>query len=335
MFQGGSSGNFFSVGFVLLKRPGDASGAATVAIENLRTAWSGRFAEQTRGAGAINEVQPTLSLVVDSPAAGSTITGPDVTVSGVVLNSTGAETGATVNGIPAAISGNRFVVNHVPLLPGDNSLAISAADVNGLAAATTRTVTATSGYYLRIVPNVDSGTAPLNITFQLRGSFPIAVPTFATSGPVQVALTSDDATTFSAVISCEGTYTVTASATGPDGQQYSDSVTFTVVSANQLQTLLQAKWDALKAGLQANDVNKVVSYLPTYLQTDYLDTLNSLGSAVAVLADYMTPIEFVGIVGGRAKFLNYRTEQLQGQPVLLAFPIYFIQENGIWKLSKF
>jgi hypothetical protein len=74
--------------------------------------------------------------------------------------------------------------------------------------------------------------------------------------------------------------------------------------------------------------------LPTYLQAEYTTALTALGSNLSIFNDYMTPLQFVGIVGGRVKFLTYRTEQIQGQPVQLAFPVYFIQENGIWKLSK-
>lgn len=60
-----------------------------------------------------------------------------------------------------------------------------------------------------------------------------------------------------------------------------------------------------------------------------------MGNSITLLNDYLTPIEFVALVGGRAKFRTYRTELIQGQPRVLAFPVYFVQEDGIWKLSKF
>jgi hypothetical protein len=58
--------------------------------------------------------------------------------------------------------------------------------------------------------------------------------------------------------------------------------------------------------------------------------VTSMGNLLLLLNDYMTPINFVGIVGGRAKFLTYRTELIQGQPLLLGFSVYFIQgmESG-------
>lgn len=122
----------FNVGFVLLSKPGENTTAAAQAIETLRKAWAGRFAELTNGVGGIANVPASLDVVIDSPANGATITGPDVTVSGTIINTTGAETGVVVNGMPATVNGSRFIVNHVPLQLGSNSLSITATDVNGL-----------------------------------------------------------------------------------------------------------------------------------------------------------------------------------------------------------
>jgi hypothetical protein len=325
----------FNVAYVLLARPGDDTSLAQPAIEILRSAWAGKYTTVTQGAGNIASVPATLNVYIDSSVSGSTVTGPDVTVTGGVVNSTGAETGITVNGVLATVSGSRFVANHVPLQSGANTISVSATDVNGLTASASCSVTDTPGYYLRIVPNVTSGTAPLNISFFINSSFNVTNSSVTTTGPAQLALTSVDGMNYTGTISFEGTYTVTASATGPDGLQYSDTVTFTVLSFNQLQTLIQGKWSGIAASVAANDVNGIVSYLPTYLQPEYTTALTALGSNLSLFSNYMTPLQFIGIVGGRAKFLTYRTEQIQGQPVQLAFPVYFIQENGIWKLSKF
>ena len=326
----------FNFAYVLLTRPGDDTSLAQPAIEILRSAWAGKYTTVTQGIGNIASVPATLNVYIDSSVSGATVTGPDVTVTGAVVNSTGAETGVTVNGVLAAVSGSRFVANHVPLQPGANTISVSATDVNGLTASASCTVTDTPGYYLRIVPNVSSGTAPLNISFSIDSSFIVTNPSMTTSGPASLTLTAASATQYTGTISFEGTYNVTASATGPDGQQYGDTVTFNVLSSNQLSSLLQAKWNGIKASIAANDINGIVSYLPTYLQPEYTSAFTSMGSSnLALLNNYMTPLQFVGIVGDRAKFLTFGTEIIQGQPVQLAFPVYFIQENGIWKLSHF
>jgi hypothetical protein len=121
-----------------------------------------------------------------------------------VINTTGAETGVTVNGIPATVSGNSFVANHVPLQQGNNTITIRATDANGLTAATTRSVSTASGNYLRIVPNVESGTAPFDISFHLDGSFAITNPAVTCAGSVQLVLTAVSATEYSGGHSLRG-----------------------------------------------------------------------------------------------------------------------------------
>lgn len=64
-----------------------------------------------RVVGSINGVAPSVTVFIEYPADGATITGPDVTVTGSVINTTGAETGVMVNGMPGTVSGSRFVAN--------------------------------------------------------------------------------------------------------------------------------------------------------------------------------------------------------------------------------
>ena len=80
-----------------------------------------------------------------------------MTFSGTVINTSGAETGITVNGIPATITGNHFIANHVSLAEGANSIEVKATDANGLTTTSTRSVTASPGNYIRISSNIESG----------------------------------------------------------------------------------------------------------------------------------------------------------------------------------
>ena len=331
-----SSQKKFNVGFVLLTRPGDNATAAVQAVETVRTTFAGRFAELTRGIGGVNGVAHTLNVVIDSPADGATITGPDVTVSGAVINSTGVETGVTVNGMPATVSGSRFIVNHVPLQNGDNYLTVTATDVNGLTATGTHTVTATNGNYLRIVPNQESGTAPLDISIRLDSSFIITSPTITTSGPVPLTLTqSTSPTEYSGTISFEGIYTVTASVNGSDGKTYSDTITITVTSKSQLETLLKSKWEGIKSKISANDVEGAVAYFISPLQQDFREAFTEAENSLSLLSNYINPIELVYESDNLAKCRMMRNEEVSGQIQLVEYVVYYIKENGIWKLRDF
>lgn len=331
-----NSQKIFNVAFVLLTRPGDVPGNAPAAIETLRGAWAGRFAWLTQGIGEVADVPVALNLYVDSPADESTITGPDVTVTGTVINTSGAETGITVNGMPAAVSGSRFIVNRVPLQAGENTITTTAVDVNGLTVSNTRTVTSVSGYYLRIVPSVESGVAPLDISLRLDGSFIIDNPVISVSGPVPVTLAQGSSTSdYTATLSVEGTYTITANATGPDGLIYSNTLIITVQSRSQLEHLLQSKWEGMKDKIATNDVEGAVAFFVGSLQQEMREMFTAAGSSLSSLSGYMNEINLVYVTDDIAKCSLTRPEIVSGQTQQIEYAIYFTKENGLWKLQDF
>jgi len=83
-----------------------------------------------------------ITITIISPADGAIIAGNRVTVTGAITNPANVETGVTVNGIPAAVSNNQFVVNDVPLETGQNTITVIATDVNGTTATKSITVNA-------------------------------------------------------------------------------------------------------------------------------------------------------------------------------------------------
>jgi hypothetical protein len=326
----------FNVGFVLLTRAGDSPGAAPAAIETLRSAWAGRFAESTQGAGGVANVPAIIFVSIDSPAEGATITGPDVTVSGAVINSTGAETGVVVNGVTATVTGNRFIVNHLPLQTGANSLTISAIDAGGLTASTTRTVTAADGNYIHITSNIASGVAPLNISLRIEGSFSVNNATVVVTGPVAISLIpGKEPTVFSSHLTIEGSYTATVSVFGPDGQMYSDNVTITVLSKTQVGSLLQAKWEGIKMKIAASDVEGAISFLPTSSQAYYRDIFTTLGDRLPLFSQDLPSIKLKSVYDSSARCLLLRQETVLGMQKTVGYQVYFIKENGIWKLRNF
>lgn len=323
----------FTVGFVLLTRQGDNAASAAAAVETLRSAWAGRFAEMTQGVGGVNGVTPSLTVQIDSPSDNATITGPDVTVTGTVINSSGAETGVTVNGMPATITGSRFIANHVPVQTGSNTLSITATDANGLTTATTRSVTAQAGNYLRISSNIDSGTGPLEVSFRLDGSFTIVSPTVSVAGPSASNLqpgASENKYTLKMTV--EGQYVLTATATGQDGQVYSDQLTVTVVNKAQLESLLKAKWEGMKEKIAAGDMEGALAYLPTSKQDYYRELFTALGTRMPVLSEDLPTLALGSIRDNTARLLMSRQEIVLGQQKTVGYLIIFIKENGIWKL---
>ncbi len=325
----------FNVSFVLLTRPGDNETAALQAIELLRKVWAGRFAELTSGRGSIANVPAILEITVDSPEEGATVTEPDVLVSGTVINTRGLETGITINGMSAIVTGNRFVANHVPLHTGGNAINVSATDVNGLAATATRNVTAQAGNYIRMTTNSESGVVPLDISLELKGSFSITRTTITATGPAPLTLVQGASPAeFSAILTTEGSYMITATAFGPDGQTYHDTVTITVFNRTQLETYLQGKWAGMRARIAALDVSGALGYMTSKLQATYRDFFTALGTRLPLLNDSLKDIELIDMTDGYAKCRLYRDETISGQVHTIEYVVYFVQENGIWRLWR-
>ena len=326
----------FNVGFVLLTRPGDNATAATQAIETMRKAWAGRFAELTQGKGFIANIPASLEIAVDSPENGATITGPDMNVSGTVINTSGAETGVTVNGIPATVTGNRFIANHVPLIEGANSIEVKAIDANGLTTTATRSITASPGNYIRISSNIESGVAPLNISLRLNSSFIITNSQISYTGPVPLTITPGAISgEYTVIFTVEGTYTFTASAVGPNNQTYSDTVTITVMSRYQMETLLKRKWAKMKERIAVGDAIGVITLIAGQSQTKYGELFTALGAQLPLFNDYLKDIELVYLTDGFAKCRLYRNKTIMGAVHNIEYLVYFVQENGIWKVVQF
>ena len=323
----------FKVGFILLTREGDNATQATAATETLRTAWAGRFAELTQGKGSIADIPASLTINIDTPTDNSTITGPDVTVTGTIINSTGAETGITVNGQPATISGSRFTANHVPLQDGTNSINITATDANGLTTTTTRTITAQAGHYLRISSNVDSGTGPLTVSLRLDGSFTIANPSVSIAGPVAVTpVFGESQSEFTVTLNVEGQYTITASAVRDDGNTYTDSVVVTVISKNQLDALLRAKWEGMRTALAAGDVNTAVTNFNPLSREIYRKQFTNLTASLPTIAAGMGNIMLVKAEDDQAEFDMRDT--IDG--IEYSFYLLFVKGgDGIWTIRNF
>lgn len=333
----GSSQKTFKTGFIFITRPGTLRGSEAAGIDLLRNAWAGRFASLTGGKGSLADVSPTIMIKTVSPSDGVTIARPDVTVKGVVINSTGSETGVTVNGVVAMVTGNQFIAEHVPLAEGANTLAVTATDVAGNTAISTIAVnSAATGSYIRVTSNIESGIAPLEVTLRVDGTFSITSSHISVLGPVQPQIAAVGADEYKVKMLAEGTYTFTATATGPDGSTYKDSVTVTVLNRMQIDRLLKAKWEGMKGKLANQDVISAVNYFNSASQQLYRDIFTALNAQLPQLVQEMQDIQLIYVRNNTAKYRIVKNEMYGGQTLSITYYIYFaLDANGVWKIIKF
>jgi len=323
----------FKLGYVLLTREGDDPSAALRAIETLRTSFAGRFAELTGGKGAIEDMPPSLNVYIDSPVEGATVTGPDVTVTGAVINSSGVETGVTVNGMPAMVSGSRFIVNHVPLQEGSNTITVTATGINGLTASASRTVTAKPGDYISLKSIPETGVAPLGVSMNIYGSFPVASPQMSVSGPVPVELVAGgDPTEYTANLPVEGTYTFTAQVEGPDGNTYNSMATVCVENKEKLDVLLRGKWNAVNSHLATGDTAQALNYFTSFTKKKYQAIFSEVKPVLSnILASYR---EFRTMYIGN-EIARYKLITQEGEKEYAYDIVFEKDENGLWLLRSY
>ncbi len=329
----GTSQKQFNVGYILLVRHGDSIGQAAQTLDVVRKGFAGRFAELTNGVGSISNVSASLAVIFDTPANNSTITGPSVQVTGAVINTTGAESGVAVNGIPATINGIRFVANNVDLQPGTNTITITATDINALTSTASRTVTSQTGNYIRLVPNMESGTAPLDINLAINGSFAITSSTLNYSGPVAISiLPGSTPRSYLVHFPMEGVYTLTINVTGPDGLTYEDSVTITILPKTKLGGQLRQKWEGLKRKVLLGDIQGAASFFPLATRDRFQTLMNDPTTNIAARLNEISSLEVYSVSYDTAQAGAIRQEASG----TYAYPVNFMRdENGIWFIYGF
>ncbi|MEW6417392.1 MAG: PKD domain-containing protein [Nitrospirota bacterium] len=322
----------FKTAFILITRPETYTGGELAGIENVRNAWAGRFAALTYGEGSISDVTPSITITIASPSDGETITGTDIMVRGSIINNTGNETGVTVNGVVATVYGNQFMAN-VPLQEGSNTITVTATDTAGNTATTSITINAvTTGNYIRLTSNIESGIAPLEVTLRIDGSFSINESTLSISGPVQPEVTFVSADEYTVKMTVEGIYYFTATTTGPDGLTYQDTTAITVLNRTQMDSLLKAKWEAMKEALMRGDTNEAVKDFDDFTKDAFKEVFTALLPQITQVVQEMSDIQIIRLIDNTTEY-DIRVSR-DGKEY--SFYLLFIKgPDGIWKIRSF
>ena len=327
----------FKTAFLLITRPGTFDGNILPGMENVRNAWAGNFSSLTYGEGTIEGVAPSLTVAISFPSDGATITSPYVTVKGAIINSTGNETGVTVNGIVATVYNNQFIAGHVPLTEGSNTITVTATDTDGNTATTSITVNAvTTGHYVRLTSNIESGIAPLEVTLRIDGSFSIKESSLNITGPVQPEIISSSPDEYTVKMTIDGIYYLTVNVTGPDSNVYQDTIAVTMMNRAQLDNLLKAKWEGMRTALASQDVEEALTYYSEETKLIYNDLFNALYSYLPQIAQEMQGIQLIYAKNNTAKYRMRQDELYGGRNITLTYYIYFvIDRDGVWKIYRY
>ena len=279
-----------------------------------------------------------ISITITSPVNNETINRPDVMVRGTIINSTGKETGVTVNGLVAALYGNQFIANHVPLTEGQNTITVTTADTAGNTKSASTTVTAaTTGNYIRLTSNIESGISPLQVLLRVDSSFSITESNISVSGPGPVEfLPGDRVDEYEIRLTTEGIYYFTVSVPGPDSVVYQDTVAITALNKTLLDTLLKAKWEGMKEKLGNRDIDGSLMYFHDGSKEPYRQAFNMMLDDLPQVVSDMQGVELIYVKDDLAKYRIRRVQDIDGTLQTFTYYIYFLRDRkGVWKLNRF
>jgi hypothetical protein len=276
----------------------------------------------------------SCGMRITRPADGGVVTGPDVLVEGTLPASFGPDVGVTVNGERAHVAGGRFAAV-VPLEPGPASLTATARNAAGVTldddtvAVTVQQGPAESMVRLRASPA--GGTAPLSVELKLISL--VAV------GQIEVDLEGDGTVDFQGptleglrfTYAQPGLYLTRATVTGSGGAHAATTLV-QVDDQAALESLLQARWRALRDALRAGDVDAALQQVASGSRARYRAAFEALASELPQIDAILGAITFVRARGPEAVFEMQRTDA----GVLKSFAVRFVvDDDGVWRVGSF
>jgi hypothetical protein len=280
------------------------------------------------GAGVV-----PVTITIDSPSDGATIYRPDAIVTGTVTKAGGYETGVTVNGVVANVDGERFVANHVPLQEGSNVITATGTNVHGGTSSASVTVNAvTTGNYIRLTADAESGVEPLVTTLRVDGTFSIGASSLSATGPSQPDIVALGAGQYQVTMNAEGTYYFTASVTGPDENLYQDTIAIATTNLAALDGLLRNKWNAMTTCLSNKDIATAITYISSGTRSIYQEMYTAIIDQLPAMVATQTAFNFVS-ANNKAVFYELVTFE---NGIAYSYEVVFSKDtNGLWSIQEF
>jgi hypothetical protein len=269
-------------------------------------------------------------LAIDAPTDGAAIDGDTLTVSGTLQAP--PNSGVTVNGVIAAISGNRFHANGVALNAGANVLTATLTTLDGETAAHAINVTSTGFAPVKISAGPTQGLAPLSVVFDVLPQDGVTIQEVEIDadgdGNVDQTLTAPPWTT-NLTYSGAGTVAPVVRVTHGAG---TTALSIPVVIANetQLDQTLRQVWSGMTNALAAGDKALAMRYLDAAARERYGPVFDLLLPVMPQIVTTFSELQPVTLSDALGEYAVNRT--IDGENLL--FLIYFGRSgDGVWRLG--
>jgi len=116
------------------------------------------------------------------------------------------------------------------------------------------------------------------------------------------------------------------------GNSYTDTIAIQVLSEEQLDALLKAKWNGMKTTLSNGDVGEAVDYIAEGVREMYEYNFNLMNSYLPEISAGLEDIEVVQIDDRVAEYEMWAEQGGQ----MYSFYILFVKDaDGIWRIQFF
>ncbi|MET0442489.1 MAG: Ig-like domain-containing protein [Casimicrobiaceae bacterium] len=271
------------------------------------------------------------ALAIDTPVAGAMIAADHVHVQGSF--NTSASAGIVVNGVVAAMEGNRFYAANVPLSAGANSVTATLTRMDGVA--TTHTI------------EVSSAPAPVAISVEpAQGFAPLAVTITvdAQSGAsiARVEIDADGNGGFDGVLSAPpwqtavtylstGTVNLVVKATDTAGGIHAETVPIVVADKAALDQRVRAVWTGMTSALAAGDTTSALTFLDPFARQRYAPVFSLLQPDLGTIVGTFSNLQGVSLTQDFGEYAVNRV--IDGQNRI--FFVYFSRNgDGVWRLGS-
>ena len=120
--------------------------------------------------------------------------------------------------------------------------------------------------------------------------------------------------------------------TDVEGNTYTENALVQVFDPKGLDTLLQAKWKAMKDALRQGDIGRAVNYIVTKKRDAYRKVFESLTIPLSSIDQVLTDIKFVELAGIQVEYEMPYTEK---GVVISGLVKFSLDVDGIWRVFFF
>jgi hypothetical protein len=272
---------------------------------------------------------PCLEVSLTSPEAGATLDSPLALVEGVVRGA--ADATVAVNGVPAAVEGERFTAL-ILVDPAMTELVAVATAPDGATAEARRSVTVVQPPEPRLVFRAvpAAGPPPLGVGFVMATELPVS----------QVVLDlGDGRSVTNPVLDSElfeyaqpGRYTPRLTVTDPSGATSTATAVVEVVDRAAFDAVLQVQWSGLKDALRQGDLSGALGAIATGARDLYRELLGALTVPLSQIDQVLTDIALVDFDEIQAEYEMLRVDN----GVTMSYLVLFTRDaDGVWRLRFF